>query len=50
MEEQGGMNGRVIEKERKGMSEIALVTGGARGIGFGVSKALAKEGVNIAVF
>jgi NAD(P)-dependent dehydrogenase (short-subunit alcohol dehydrogenase family) len=32
------------------MSEIALVTGGARGIGFGVSKALAKEGVDIAVF
>ena len=32
------------------MSRCALVTGGARGIGLGVSQALAKEGTNLAIF
>ena len=31
------------------MPKIALVTGGARGIGLGISLALAKEGANIAI-
>jgi len=32
------------------MSKIALVTGGARGIGLGISTALAKEGWDIAIY
>ena len=32
------------------MSKTALVTGGARGIGLGISRALAKEGLNLAIF
>lgn len=32
------------------MSRLALVTGGARGIGLGVSRALAREGYNLAIF
>jgi NAD(P)-dependent dehydrogenase (short-subunit alcohol dehydrogenase family) len=31
------------------MSRCALVTGGARGIGLGISRALAREGVNLAI-
>jgi len=31
------------------MKKVALVTGGARGIGFGISTALAKEGLNLAL-
>ena len=31
------------------MKKIALVTGGARGIGFGISSALAKEGYNLTI-
>lgn len=32
------------------MSRWALVTGGARGIGLGISRALAREGTNLAIF
>lgn len=32
------------------MSRCALVTGGARGIGLGISRALAREGTNLAIF
>lgn len=32
------------------MSRCALVTGGARGLGLGISRALAREGVNLALF
>jgi NAD(P)-dependent dehydrogenase (short-subunit alcohol dehydrogenase family) len=31
------------------MSKVALVTGGSRGIGLGIAKALAKEGYNLAI-
>ena len=32
------------------MSRCALVTGGARGIGLGISRALAREGIDLAIF
>jgi 3-oxoacyl-[acyl-carrier protein] reductase len=31
------------------MSRVALVTGGSRGIGFGIAKKLAQEGINLAI-
>jgi 3-oxoacyl-[acyl-carrier protein] reductase len=31
------------------MNKYALVTGGSRGIGFGICKCLAREGYNLAV-
>lgn len=32
------------------MSKVALVTGGARGIGLGISRALAREGFDVAIY
>jgi 3-oxoacyl-[acyl-carrier protein] reductase len=31
------------------MKKTALITGGSRGIGFGIAKALANEGYNLAI-
>jgi 3-oxoacyl-[acyl-carrier protein] reductase len=31
------------------MKNTALITGGSRGIGFGIAKALANEGYNLAI-
>jgi len=35
---------------QNGMKKTALITGGARGIGFGVAKKLAEDGFNIVIF
>ncbi|MEM5299708.1 SDR family NAD(P)-dependent oxidoreductase [Burkholderia sp. JPY481] len=36
--------------EKTSSSDVAIVTGGAKGIGFGIANALAREGVRVALF